>query len=307
MRRSLLVFAFVFVSSHAKSQNIESLFLKYSKNHLTPENVDQVFGHRTPTLLFVSGLFQNQVESISRNVFGQQHYAFDDFVQYAALLGIKSKTVRTNTIGSMYDNARIIRDLIATTPSNIVIVCHSKGCIDTLAFVLNDRFDSHLSKKVSGVVALAAPFFGSELADHSLQLVDNDLGLDGIIMEYLGGSMITIQEITVRYRMQYMRKNADAILKLQSKIPFLSVASNLLPSSRDQASRFTYLSTFIRDHFRKDNDGLVPVKSAILPGSCFTILMNVEHNEFLYSNSVLPVESALSAYLQTLLKCSKRT
>jgi len=201
----------------------------------------------------------------------------------------------------MWENAAYLAAEVSKEPSDVIMVCHSKGCVDTLNFLITPEF-KEVTQQVKGLVTMNAPFYGTEFADLSVYYASYLRGLEGEVMEWLGGTALVGHELTTTFRKKYMNTMEKEIEELTNRIPVLSVVSNLLLSSKDD-SFFAELGKLQRKLYRIDTDGIVGTKSGILPGSCFAIVMNINHKDILWDNDLMNSHQVLNASLKGLESC----
>ncbi len=122
-----------------------------------------------------------------------------------------------NSAESVEANARAISDYLSTvTESDVVIVSHSKGGLDTLHALITNR--QLVSRPVVGWVALQAPFFGSPIAEAHPPVAD-------LILKGLGGSGQALADLAPTTRGPYMTERATDIADIIGAIPVLSCYS----------------------------------------------------------------------------------
>lgn len=290
------------VLADIETSDLSSFLLQAAKSSRTGEaSARRLYKTQAPQVVFVNGLFQELVDAQTKKQTGNDIRGFHYHQDYLKKQGIGSQLAPTHTVGTMWDNARIISDTVVATKSPVILVCHSKGCIDALHFLLMEEFPDAQSQVV-GFVSLAGPHFGSYFADLATYYSSYLGGLDDLVIRWLNGTMLVGTELSTNYRTRYMEKNKDALETLAKHIPILSVAANNLPTSGD-TSHFGVLGSFLRKLYSVDNDGLVATKSAIVPGSCMGIIINQNHNDLLWGSETLGAGDAMYAYLATIEQC----
>lgn len=192
--------------------------------------------------------------------------------------------------------AHQLRNCIAENPGKKLIVFgHSKGSLDVLEAL---RVDPALVPHVHRLVSVQSPFAGSPYAVRSfftskpnradwrsnafvLYAESSKQGaflqsnnfvkqvIDGAVIQWIAGDYSGVQCLTYEARQQWFATNPLSALP----VPVLCFASSALP----EGLLFEDLSRYMRDTFGIDNDGLVAVTDAILPGSPFVLADGVSH------------------------------
>lgn len=192
---------------------------------------------------------------------------------YLRSRGVDCRVVDIESETGIYDNARKIVKELEQAPGKVIIVGHSKGGLDTLEALLK-RPD--LRRKVHAVIAVQSPFLGSHIADLVLSNSATSVP-SALLLDLLGGSKQSLQNLSVKYREAYHRRNAADIKKLAGQVPFYSYAT------WKEDPFLPYIDTVFevfRDYLRAlghKNDGLVPAYSAVLPGSRYVYMEGVDH------------------------------
>lgn len=225
-------------------------------------------------LLFVPGFMSNLASDSGYlpnlpfvpEYFGRQ-------IAYLRGRGLDCRLVDIESETSIYANARKVIKEIEQAPGKVLVIGHSKGGLDTLEALLK-RPD--LRRKVHAVIAVQSPFFGSPVAD--LMLSGPALSIpSSLLLDMLGGSKQSLQNLSVKYRRGYHREKEAEIRKLTAQVPFYSY------STWKEDSVLPYLDTVFegfRDYMEGlglANDGLVPAESAVLPGSRYVYLAGTDH------------------------------
>ena len=189
--------------------------------------------------------------------------------------GITVEIAATDSEGAVADNAPIILQQIERSPEPICLITHSKGGLDALDALL--RAAPQVVEKVRCWIALQSPFAGSPTADLA---AGSWLGREAAdhLLPALGGSAQSLTDLTVAERRRYLADNAGRIEQVLTRIRVLCFAGQI-----DDLSVETFPSgigakilSWAADR-DTPNDGLVPVKSAILPGTHHIIARGVDH------------------------------
>lgn len=128
-----------------------------------------------------------------------------------------------NTQQSVVDNgAAIALYLKGLTNKRVTILSHSKGGLDTLQALVENR--DLWGTTVTGWVALQAPFHGSPVADNVPP------ALAGPLLSAFGGDQQAINDLKTVDRGNYMQGHDNAITELTSAIPVTSCYSSFTTS-----------------------------------------------------------------------------
>ena len=188
--------------------------------------------------------------------------------------GIETEFAPVDTEQSVAENGRRLTAFISASPRPVCIVSHSKGGLDTLEFLL--RAEPEVRRHIACWVVLQSPFAGSPVAD---LIVDEDWtrGITEPMLRALGGSGNSIDDLTVKVRKQYMNKYEQNIENITKTIPIIVLATYV------DATRTPSLHVAGTYHWMKnqgvDNDGLVPVDSALLPNTRYVVLPGLDHTD----------------------------
>ena len=147
--------------------------------------------------------------------------------------------------------------MIECNPRPVMIVSHSKGCLDTLEALLILQREGKLGK-VAGWIALQGPFYGAALAESFL---GKRSPIGRLRVRMLGADLEGIRDMTETSREGYMARNATETEKLVRAIPVLCFASWKTPLCDG------YVLT----------DGQVTPESALLPGADYVALGGITH------------------------------
>ncbi|MCM2267093.1 MAG: DUF2974 domain-containing protein [Elusimicrobiales bacterium] len=198
---------------------------------------------------------------------------FKEQLEFLKGRGLDCRLVDIESETSIYSNARkVIREL-EQAPGKVMVIGHSKGGLDTLEALLK-RPD--LRRKVLAVIAVQSPFLGSPVADMVLASPATSVP-SSVLLELLGGSKQSLQNLSVKYREDYHKRHESEIRELTRQVPFYSY------STWKDDSFLPYIDTVFevfRDYMLAlglKNDGLVPAQSAVLPGSRYVYMAGTDH------------------------------
>ncbi len=238
---------------------------------------------------FVTGFYM-QISQIAKDTFKK-----DDFLDYLQEPAATVKELglgdhqelldkeQFNTQSSVQKNAeRIVRAVkeAAASGKKVILMSHSKGGNDVLAALLLMQKEGTV-KKVSGWISVQGGFFGSPVADEALNNKATRAAAK-LFLEQSGGSLDSLIDSASPACEKYMAENAAAITKLVKTIPTLSFASWKPKPRETQLLHPDTILTVARNFMEEKglkNDGLVPTKNAIVPGSHYIAKAGIDHAE----------------------------
>jgi len=152
----------------------------------------------------------------------QERYFAEQGVAYS---NISRESVSFDSIESVENNAAAILEYLleaGAQRTQIVIVSHSKGGLDTLHALLLPEARALLADTVVGWVALQAPFYGSPVADPAPS------SINALLLDALGGNGESLDDLKTDVRQTYMAAHVvddpgdTDIGDLTSTIPVIS-------------------------------------------------------------------------------------
>ena len=188
--------------------------------------------------------------------------------------GIEAEIAPVDTEQSVAENGRRLAAHVAASTRPVCFISHSKGGLDTLEFLL--RATPQYRRQIACWVALQAPFAGSPVAD----LIVGEHWTRGITepaLRALGGSGQSLDDLTVATRTEYMNKYAQYIESIGKFLPII-VLSTYLDGSRTPSLHFAPSHRWMKTQGWQ-NDGLVPLNSALLPGARYVVLPGLDHTD----------------------------
>jgi hypothetical protein len=187
---------------------------------------------------------------------------------------IEAQIAPVDTEQSVAENGRRLAAFIGVSDRPVCIVSHSKGGLDTLEFLL--RAEPEVRRQIACWVVLQSPFAGSPVAD---LIVDEDWtrGVTEPVLRALGGSGNSIDDLTVKVRRKYMKKYSQSIENITKTIPMIALAT-YVDGSRTPSLHVAGTYRWMRDQ-GVDNDGLVPLNSALLPNTRYVVLPGLDHTD----------------------------
>ena len=192
---------------------------------------------------------------------------FDQNLDGLKAAGMQVARAPINTIGSVEHNAKIIADMVkkyAAEGKKVVLIGHSKGgCDSEAALAMYPEID----KDVRGLVTIQTPYGGSPMADD----LDAIPGLEDVVgpaLKVLGGTKASCLELKYEERQKFLAK-----YPMPKGIPTVCMASN----KQSVFSPLFTTSEYMKQRYGVQNDGLVAVDDAFIPGSKTVTLQGLDH------------------------------
>lgn len=189
-----------------------------------------------------------------------------------------------DTIASVATNGERIARAVQQARAGgrkVILISHSKGGNDTLAALLLLQKRRALGG-VAGWISLQSGFFGSPVADEAMQRpVVQKVGQ--VLLEGAGGgSLDSLRDSTSQACQQFMATHEKEIRQLVRAVPILSFLSWKPRPREPQLLHPDTLLVATRDRMEAQglkNDGLIPRKNALLPGTEYVALAYIDHAE----------------------------
>jgi hypothetical protein len=183
--------------------------------------------------------------------------------------GAEAQVVPLPTTAPVAENAQRLAAAILAEPRPCLLVAHSKGGLEALAALL----DPAVAARCVGLVAIQSPFYGSPIADALLARPGLHQTLAATVRLMGLGSGAALPSLSCAARQDWMRGHASAIEAVTRSTPVLCLAGDL---RRDSAigpdRRYLPLVRWMERKGAGPNDGLVSVRSALLPGAAHWVL-----------------------------------
>jgi len=170
-----------------------------------------------------------------------------------------------HTMGSLARNAALMREEILRCSKPVVLVGHSKGALDAWAAL---AAWPALVSRVAGFVALQSPILGSEVADW-YRASGLRRSMVRLAARLVGGDEEAIWDLTVPVREAF----AEAFPFPAERIPAVSLVTSL----RRPLHRFYLGRWVLGSGSRRENDGMVAVDRAVVPGGRVVRLEDMDH------------------------------
>ncbi len=278
----ILVFIFIFMSSSlcAKdygedyTENYQRIMATFSRSITSDKDLVQKLENFH--IVIVPGVVSESLMENSNQALKLGFLTGEIFADHEKWLK-RSKLNYTKLVleseASSAENAEVILDELNKIDKKIILFAHSKGGLDALEAYAKDK-DSF--KNVVSFISVQSPFYGAPVSDtfNNYYLTRN---ISAMLFEFLGGSLEGLSNLTVKYREPYMkdieRKGVLAAINKQMKV------LNYSSKKENIAGWDTPLELFrdLTDQISGENDGVVPVDSAILPRTNYIIENGVDH------------------------------
>ena len=219
---------------------------------------------------FLTGAYVAPFEVFGRKINIGRY--FSDQMEALRELGVEYSMADIDSVMSPGHNAAKLALEIRNSEKPVIIISHSDGGMYALQALVENP---GLAGRVRGFIPLQAPFRGTPVAD----LIGGNRVLSAAmskILGHFGGTMEALESLRPGERGGYQEANKGSVSDLVSRMNIISFAS----WKAEKHSRFDTLLEIPRDLMLErglDNDGLVPVDSAILPGADYIKVEGVDH------------------------------
>ena len=204
--------------------------------------------------------------------------------------GIDIEIAPIDTEQSVAENGRQLATYLAGNTRPVCIISHSKGGLDTLEYLL--RAAPEYRRQIACWVVMQSPFAGSPVAD----LIVGEKWMRGItdpLLRALGGSEQSLDDLTVSVRKEYMKKNFQFVELIGNSLPIIVVAT-YVDGSRTPSLHMAPTQRWMKKQ-GLENDGLVPIESALLPGARYIVVPGLDHTDTVAKKAILgnPIDRVL--------------
>ncbi len=281
-----------FTSLKVKSEDQTQIFYNRYHNALEGLDQDELKALQNSTVILVPGFLGEWMQDLKGYLGPIKDWLNRNSISY--------EIAKTQSTKSSNENAKIIRELIgkvSKSGKNIYIIAHSRGGIDTLLALTEDR----PAAQISGIILIQSPIYGTWVSDAVAEWCKTEFEasvteskpthlacLEKIIWltngkakpkEILVGLWNTVMAMRSFERSRWMKDNMPALEKLfrDEKIPLLSISTK----DEGDAWRWTPYEIFRRKMWGIgiSNDGIVPSTSMKVPETSFVLLQsNTDHS-----------------------------
>ena len=198
---------------------------------------------------------------------------FEDHEEFLNKYKIDYQKLLLESENTPLKNSFNIEKAILASKKKVLLFSHSKGGLDTWEAI---KRNPSLLSKIKGWATVQTPFRGSAVAEFfdSYKPTQN---LSKWLFQFLGGDLGGFQSLSINIREPYMNKaeNKNLTEKINKRIRFINFAS-IRPDTRGWDSPLELFRDYA-DFKKGENDGVVHIKSALLPGVDYIIEKNVDH------------------------------
>ncbi len=196
---------------------------------------------------------------------------FGDQLDWLREMGVECELVGIHTLQSFKHNARVIARAVEASAKPVILLTHSKGGLDALEMLIS-RPD--LRSRVSGWIPVQAPFRGSPLAE--LPLASRAPAL----LDWIGGTREAADAMSPQRSRAYFVRHRRVIGKILRGLPIIAYASSTRKMAPDWLRLVNPPLAWLLDGAARlggPGDGLVPARSAVLPGMSYVVADGVDH------------------------------
>lgn len=178
-------------------------------------------------------------------------------------IGAEVAVVQLPTAAAVADNAARIAAALLRDERPALVVAHSKGGIETLAALMDRR----AAQRCAAFIAIQSPFFGSPVADFLVAAAPLRATVAGSLRLLRTGSGAGLRDLTTAARLAWMERHAVEIANLVESIPIICCATEVTGATVGPDRRYLALARWIERQGFGPNDGMVTIRSALLPGA----------------------------------------
>ncbi len=197
---------------------------------------------------------------------------FRDQMRALEELGVEFTLVDVDSVMPPAHNAKKVAAEIAASAKPVILISHSDGGMYVLQALVENK---KLLPQVRAFIPLQAPFLGSPVADYVKRHAPLLASMTKLLSHF-GGTVDSLNSLGTVERDQYQRDNTAAIREIISGVKVISVAA-CKDEEKDRLDTLLELPRDLLLGMGLASDGLVPVQSAILPGSDYVKLAGVDH------------------------------
>ena len=239
--------------------------------------------------LFVRGIMGDFVTFFGKlimNHFGEFQY-YDEEIKWLRSLGIEAEQLKLHTEASTKKNAKVIAKAVLRATKPVVLIGHSKGTTDILQFLL-DRKD--LRPRVAGFLTMEGAVQGTPVADYLLKIWVLHAIAD-VVLFFQGGSGQSLKDLSTTVRIPWATEHQTDFAQIAHEVPVLSFGSwkNPDPSGKED-SMFKLIRDVTLSNMGLENDGLIPRKAMIVPGSRFVMFEGLDHATPVSNNKFISLD-----------------
>ncbi len=183
-------------------------------------------------------------------------------------LGADVEVVRLRTSAPVADNALRLAAALARDTRPAVIIAHSKGGLEALMALM----EPPAARRCAAFIAIQSPFFGSPVADFLVAAAPLRATVKGSLRLLRTGSGAGLADLTTAAREAWMQDHAAGIARLVKAMPVVCCATRVSDGTIGPDRRYLALARLMERQGFGPNDGMVPVRSALLPAARHVLL-----------------------------------
>eukprot|EP01130_Rhizamoeba_saxonica_P001861 TRINITY_DN11688_c0_g1_i1.p1 TRINITY_DN11688_c0_g1~~TRINITY_DN11688_c0_g1_i1.p1 ORF type:complete len:498 (-),score=99.43 TRINITY_DN11688_c0_g1_i1:51-1544(-) len=215
--------------------------------------------------------------------------------------GLDLKLIDVPVDGSVELNGAIIASLIAEqyreTNKRCILVGHSKGAVDISAAI---SISPEIRPIIACYIAIQAPFLGSPVASDLWSQATRSI-VKTAIRTIVGCDPVALGDLTQNHRKKFLEQYPYPI----SEVPCISFVSTLHDEVGNSNLKWMY--RYVKKVHGHENDGVVSVPDAVIPGSNVVALVGLDHHnrsgeDKKYNDSVNIFISLLASALETTIE-----
>lgn len=219
---------------------------------------------------FMTGGYVEPFEIMGKKIWIGRY--FNDQKEALKELGVDFSMADIDSVMPPAHNAAKVAAEIRAAGKPVIIISHSDGGMYALQALVENP---DLAPLVRGFISLQTPFGGSPVADYvrSNKILSAAMSR---ILGHFGGTLEAFESLLPEKRDAFQQANLGAINAVVSRVNIISFAS----WKAEENGKLDTLLEIPRDFMLKKgfkNDGLVPLDSAILPGSDYIKAEDVDH------------------------------
>jgi hypothetical protein len=127
--------------------------------------------------------------------------------------------------------------------------------------------EPHSARRCAAFIAIQSPFYGSPVADFLVAAAPLRATVKGSLRLLRTGSGAGLLDLTTAAREVWMQGHAAEIARLVKAIPVVCCATSVSETTIGPDRRYLALARLMERQGFGPNDGMVPVRSALLPGA----------------------------------------
>ena len=189
--------------------------------------------------------------------------------------GFEAEIADIDTGAPVEQNGKRLAAILADHHRPTWLITHSKGGLDTLHALVEHP---EVVRFVDGWIAFQAPFMGSPIADIASGS-RRARKVSGAALKLLGADLEAIGDLRTDRRARYMDQHGMRMAQLARDVSIMCVSTVTGSSILTPRLAPDWPTGRWMDQLGLKNDGLVPVHSAILPGTRHVLLEGLAHGE----------------------------